>query len=713
MCARSTDEKWRGLRDRQDDIAPCDYKKHGLNGVRVQNQFLAAAPVDVRASRDGHSFDALALRHCYDKVFVERGMAKWSEPEPEGDLAPNTPVAGGTKSARAPYVPVPGVSGLLAIREQANIAREASTNHDDTMPALLPAAPVFPSSISTPDVVIGEFYPAQQISMSTDGASVNLGKFSGLCKLFEDRNPHMLTIHAVAHVIELAVHDAIDGIEAAESVFATNQACTVEYNTSAKKLLSVREVADRLDVKKLSKLQSRHGIRWQESTHRGLRGIIDNWAVLCTDLYQRASAKAGMHLTLLTSPEMFLNHRVKMEFDCGEGVLRKYTGRVKKHVDTLENGEPIFEVFFSHSKDHMTMGRSEIVAALQRQDAALREQFVSTKQGDLYEKLTKYLHVQLTYFFADVTSTLKQISKVFQGDSLHFQKLKRTLVRRLGELEALKTTPAAHGRAFISDFDHETEIMHKIELQDVAAGQAKFPEIREETIEALSDRMKERFDPLLEHEILSATCVFDHSEWPRDGDALNSFGNEQVEKLLKHFEKPLLACDVDIERAAVDWIRMKTHIMSSSLRTLKYDDMYEALFDHRSSPRDDDDFFDILMLVLCVHCIALDTSICERLFSLMNRLQTKVRNIMGILLLQMSMTICTLGKEWQHDSSKIPIDDILKVWRENKKKGRYEDKALWSIESLIAHEAIVEASIFDMQQDGFVTVEAVPVEHMI
>ena len=53
---------------------------------------------------------------------------------------------------------------------------------------------------------------------------------------------------------------------------------------------------------------------------------------------------------------------------------------------------------------------------------------------------------------------------------------------------------------------------------------------------------------------------------------------------------------------------------------------------------------------------------CERGFSLMNNLKTARRSRMGIKLLRILMTICSLGAEWS-DASKIPVDEIVEEWR--------------------------------------------------
>ena len=54
---------------------------------------------------------------------------------------------------------------------------------------------------------------------------------------------------------------------------------------------------------------------------------------------------------------------------------------------------------------------------------------------------------------------------------------------------------------------------------------------------------------------------------------------------------------------------------------------------------------------------AVDTSICERGFALMNNLKTARRSRMGNLLLRTLMTICELGDDWK-DAAKIPVDEI-------------------------------------------------------
>jgi hypothetical protein len=96
-----------------------------------------------------------------------------------------------------------------------------------------------------------------------------------------------------------------------------------------------------------------------------------------------------------------------------------------------------------------------------------------------------------------------------------------------------------------------------------------------------------------------------------------------------------------------------------------------------SDELDDQSLFNILLLLAIIMSYAVDTSICERGFALMNNLKTARRSSMGNLLLRTLMTICELGKlaGWE-DPTKIPVDEIVEEWRGQSKRGRYES-AMW------------------------------------
>ena len=170
---------------------------------------------------------------------------------------------------------------------------------------------------------------------------------------------------------------------------------------------------------------------------------------------------------------------------------------------------------------------------------------------------------------------------------------------------------------------------------------------------------------------------------------------------MDHFKTVLPKLGVDTRKAEKEWIRLKSFVVSEpTLMTLPYHDLYDRLFDGESDPRDPLSYFNVLVLVLLINVIAMDTSICERIFSQLNRLQSKVRNRMGIKLLQMLMTINLLGKSWKADLSTIPCTEIIAIWREGMKTKRYENKMIWSNDALQAFAAVVEGDVAEFVAEG-------------
>lgn len=124
-----------------------------------------------------------------------------------------------------------------------------------------------------------------------------------------------------------------------------------------------------------------------------------------------------------------------------------------------------------------------------------------------------------------------------------------------------------------------------------------------------------------------------------------------------------------------------------NLASLYYIELYQRLFNQKGNKfryeeagtltdkLDDNSFYNILLLLAIIMTYAVDTSICERGFALMNNLKTARRSLMGNLLLRTLMIICELGKEWE-DPLKIPVDEIVEVWRAQSKRGRYESR-MW------------------------------------
>ena len=74
--------------------------------------------------------------------------------------------------------------------------------------------------------------------------------------------------------------------------------------------------------------------------------------------------------------------------------------------------------------------------------------------------------------------------------------------------------------------------------------------------------LRRRFDSLLSHPLLQATRAFDHSRWPSSEQTklVDTFGNDDIDYLLNHYEALLMELDVDAKLAVEQWIALKREV---------------------------------------------------------------------------------------------------------------------------------------------------------
>ena len=320
-----------------------------------------------------------------------------------------------------------------------------------------------------------------------------------------------------------------------------------------------------------------------------------------------------------------------------------------------------------------------------------RDRLMATKAGVLLERMTRYSYVKTLAFWVDVTSEGKAVSKLFQHSGLLLSDVTSGVEDSVAAIAALASKPGPFMEGLTSDFNEIHETLYGSELTNVTDGEEAYKLMLSNATASIVEHMNRRFHTILKDEVLKASCVFEHVRWPSyatDKPALDSYGEDKINVLLKHYKTLFCYLGGDVARARQEWRRMKLFIARiDTLASLPYMELYHRLFDQKgnkfidladgtcSDKLDDQSFYNILLLLAIVLTYAVDTSICERGFALMNNLKTAKRSLMGNLLLRTLMTICQLGAEW-HDPTKIPVEEIAEEWRTQSTKGRYES-AMW------------------------------------
>lgn len=115
------------------------------------------------------------------------------------------------------------------------------------------------------------------VGMATDGASVMRGCRNGLSALVSRKVPGIVTVHCVAHLLQLAILDAASGITYLTHTFepALKKLFSF-YHYSAKHLTNLENVADVIETA-LKHLGPVHKVRWVASKTRAISAIIVDW----------------------------------------------------------------------------------------------------------------------------------------------------------------------------------------------------------------------------------------------------------------------------------------------------------------------------------------------------------------------------------------------------------------------------------------------------
>ena len=488
---------------------------------------------------------------------------------------------------------------------------------------------------------------------------------------------------------ELAWADAIKGEPLLDEMMATTQAAYNHWEGSGKKKLSYKCWC--VEYKeKMRELVSMHGIRWREASWRASVNMLLSWRARVSDLYEQAMTEIGLKLTLL-SPNAdfkgvtFLKKTRDPEYGAGDLIFSlKVVGVAEAGV----NGLDMFNAMYMRVINGKRCACKREIEKFNKGDllsyinADKKNQIAATDAGKLHARLTSYKYVKALSFWIDATAEGKVMSKVLQANGVLLSDVTRSVEDCVEGIDALPSFPGKYMSAFAHEYDAANETLFGHELSDVASGQIEYDHMVKNVTAGIQEDLVKRFSSILKDPVMKAACVFEHSRWPSIETAkgeLERFGDDDIQRLLSHYEKLFKELGGDASKVMREWRRLKMRV-SKELSDLPYKPLYERLRDHFAVKGNDAHFYNVLLLEVMVSCIAVDTSICERAFALMNNLKTARRSSMGNELLRILMTICSLGGEW-NDASKIPVDEIIEEWRTQSKNGRYES-AMWSAAGL-------------------------------
>ena len=118
----------------------------------------------------------------------------------------------------------------------------------------------------------------RMVMLTSDGASVMLGKHNGVAALLKRQIPHLTEQHCVAHREDLGIDDAWKNVPLMRDVETLLRTVYSTFSRSTVKRGKMEDLAEILDEDKLS-FRPLNEVRWL-SRHQAVNAVLRNYTVL-------------------------------------------------------------------------------------------------------------------------------------------------------------------------------------------------------------------------------------------------------------------------------------------------------------------------------------------------------------------------------------------------------------------------------------------------
>ena len=256
---------------------------------------------------------------------------------------------------------------------------------------------------------------------------------------------------------------------------------------------------------------------------------------------------------------------------------------------------------------------------LREKAASSTNQEASTAKG-LLQICSLVRFITFLGFMCDFTLALSNLSEAFQSDHLSLSSVLDELDATLGYLEQLKPSPGIIYARFLSQFDSIHQPTSFCGL-NVTGGKRGFnlasSDIETLTVGAITYIQKQ----FAVTDILKHFYIFDPTNWPtmgNDCELITAYGREEMAQILSHFE--LLFDSSFCQKVMDQWLRLKLFVCK---RVPLVERQAHILWPRITTQ--DSRFSSVMKVVSIYMLLPMSTAVCERGFSLMNRIKLENR----------------------------------------------------------------------------------------
>lgn len=522
---------------------------------------------------------------------------------------------------------------------------------------------------SKPPLIHNNSWTDALVGTSLDGTDVNLGRHNGLAKRLSDMCRQQVTVHAAAHVSQLCGADALNGCTYWPTFKRIVTDVISEYRRSGKKKFQLQQIAKLLDDADVLSLGSLNGIRWVASIHKLLLKLLRMLPIFIVDLQTRGKAIFGsQQKNIKTPPDQFIGS-VFIENKKKFRVIGVVAGQVS---DAMTR----FQCKATRGQDTTTLSKMELLAVLDdgcdidtwepccvggQLDICSRCR--GSRLWELQLKLRSCRFLLFLTFTLDHHSIVKKVSLAFQSEICMVGSLADEVQFAISNLQRLGRV---HGplerkfRAYMEGTGGLWQLEDTVQVTSEGDG-SDLDDHEADRLQICADMagaFHVRYASALDHPVISAFGVFEHRRWPayvrgelNGGRDLELYGINDVTLLLDNFATFFVADEN--EQALSQWTRLKCLVQKDDcLRSLEFGKLWPRILTGFR------EYNIINRLIAIMVILPVDTSGCERQFSLMNRIMGKWQTRMSHETLRNCMVWHEANKHLSPDLWKLALAEV-------------------------------------------------------
>ena len=450
------------------------------------------------------------------------------------------------------------------------------------------------------------------VSCTADGASVNMGKYSGVLTQMKNERPWLLTIHCANHRIELAVKSAFDipAFKDVEEFYKTNFYLA---KNSGKIKGEVSECAKGLGID-FYVLPKIHGTRFIGHRRRGFKVLLETWPAYVL-AYENVQADTKGHTA---------NVRSKVS-----GLLKKFRSYqflsyVNLYLDLLDGMVPTSLLF-----------EADMLLPFEVQLAISRSTF------DLEEKLNE---IGTDGEFIDSYMNRFEVSE----DGEFAGMFVKAGDKRKHEENRQYLTINATMQPFSAKNCFE-----------------KVWDVKRKVISALIKTLKQRFEDY-DDEVYSKMRWMDPQFWSDESD----YGNDDIVTIAMHFEEPLVFAAYDQGMVLREWKSFKNFVRSYFPKSPSAKHLWKSVLTYRR-----DEFPNLCKMASLILSISGSNSKVERTFSTVSNILSDKRLSMSHNTLNNNLIVYGNHSLWNKDEREEIIERALDMYLKSKRRMKISNQA--------------------------------------